>query len=101
MDHKLYDSVLKSAQRMVFCIFFVQGSFACYSQGVNDSILNVIKTKALESNSDALIIKQNGHILYEDYYGKKEVPIYIASAGKSLTSLAIGKLIDDQLSIKS
>ncbi|WP_297693315.1 serine hydrolase [uncultured Eudoraea sp.] len=56
-----------------------------------------IKRKSLESNSDAVIIKQNGKIIYKEYFGKEEIPIYIASAGKSLTSLAIGRLVDKKL----
>lgn len=68
-----------------------------FSQSVNNSILNEIKEKAIESNSDAVIIIQDNNIIYKDFFGKEEKPIYIASAGKSLVSLAIGKLIDDNL----
>lgn len=65
-----------------------------FSQKTNDSIFKEIKRKAVESHSDAVLIIKDGSIIYEDYFGKEEKPIYIASAGKSLTSLAIGKLID-------
>lgn len=65
-----------------------------YSQKKYQIVLEEIKMKTVQSNSDAVIIKKDGKIIYEDYFGKEEKPIYIASAGKSLTSLAIGKLID-------
>ena len=67
------------------------------SQEINHSILETIKSKSKAAHSDALIIKHNGEILYEEHLSDKEIPIYIASAGKSLTSLAIGKLIDKNL----
>ena len=51
----------------------------------------------METHSDALIIRKDGTTIYEEYYGKEQAPMYIASAGKSLVSLAIGKLIDDKL----
>lgn len=68
-----------------------------YSQGVESDVLVTIKTKSKESHSDAVIIKQHGEILYQDFFGQEEKPLYIASAGKSLASLAIGKLIDKGL----
>ncbi|WP_142786144.1 serine hydrolase domain-containing protein [Changchengzhania lutea] len=66
------------------------------SQTINDTILNKIKEKARETHSDAVIIIKGETMVYEDYFGKEEKPIYIASAGKSLVSLAIGKLIDNK-----
>lgn len=63
----------------------------------NQSILDQIKQRANETHSDAVIIVQNGKTIYEDYFGKQEKPIYISSAGKSLVSLAIGKLIEKKL----
>jgi CubicO group peptidase (beta-lactamase class C family) len=78
-------------------IFLISFSVMGYSQEIEHSILESIKSKSIESHSEAVIIKQGGKIIYEDYFEKEEVPIYIASAGKSLTSLAIGKLIDEKL----
>lgn len=83
--------------RAVFLLILLASSLTGYAQEINDTILERIKKKSLESHSDAVIIMQNGKVLYEDFYGNKEKPIYIASAGKSLTSLAIGKLIDKKL----
>lgn len=68
-----------------------------YSQDVNQNVLNEIILKANNTHSDALIIVKDGVTLYEDYYGQEEQPIYIASAGKSLVNLAIGKLLDSKL----
>lgn len=52
------------------------------------------------THSDAVIVIQDGRTIVEEYYGKPRGPVYIASAGKSLTALAVGKLID-QRRIKS
>ena len=49
-----------------------------------------------QTNSDAVIVIQNGKVLAEEYYDQPKGPVYIASAGKSLTALAIGKLIDQR-----
>ncbi|HEX8638095.1 MAG TPA: serine hydrolase domain-containing protein [Pyrinomonadaceae bacterium] len=48
-----------------------------------------------ETNSDAVIVIQDGKVLAEEYYGKPKGAVYVASAGKSLTALAIGKLLDE------
>ena len=84
-------------KHLIPLIFLTFLTAMAYSQELNQVILNSIKSKSTESHSDAVIIKQNGKVIYEDYFGKEEVPIYIASAGKSLTSLAIGKLLDKKL----
>lgn len=68
-----------------------------HCQQIDSIILEEVKTKSAASHSDAVIIKQNGKIIFEKHLSEKESPIYIASAGKSLTSLAIGKLIDKKL----
>ncbi len=90
-------SVLKSAQRIINYLFFVQISLNLCAQGIQDSILRQIKEKAFYTHSDAVVIKKNGKIIYENFQNQVEKPIYIASAGKSLASLAIGKLLDDKL----
>ena len=72
-------------------------SSICSSQDINTSILNEIQIKAKASHSDALIIIKDGKTLVENYYDQKEIPIYIASAGKSLVNLAIGKLLEKNL----
>lgn len=84
---------------MIKLFFFILSilPIISYSQNYHTDILEEIKQKALEAHSDALIIYQNGRVLYQDFYEKAEKPIYLASAGKSLISLAIGKLLDDGL----
>ncbi|MEO1032207.1 MAG: serine hydrolase [Bacteroidota bacterium] len=81
---------------LILSLFLVVNSNSIFSQQVDKNILNEIKTKAKKTHSDAIIIIKNGKTIYEDYFGKEEKPIYIASAGKSLVNLAIGKLIDNK-----
>jgi CubicO group peptidase (beta-lactamase class C family) len=64
------------------------------TQNLDSSILAKIYDRAAETHSDALIVIHKGEVLIEDYFGQRPKPIYIASAGKSLVSLAIGKLLD-------
>lgn len=84
-------------KKLVILIFLISLSSKGYPQDIDQSILDTIKNKSIKTHSDAVIIKQDGKIIYEEYFENEEVPIYIASAGKSLTSLAIGKLIDKKL----
>ncbi len=77
---------------ILFLLFITQGGFA---KEYDQAILNEIEKRTAETHSDAVIIKQNGKVLYRSLSAREEQPIYIASAGKSLTSLAIGKLIDN------
>ena len=71
-------------------------SVPCFGQSINGSVLSKINERSFETHSDAVIIKQDGKTIYE-HFSDKEEPIYIASAGKSLASLAIGKLIEQKL----
>ncbi|MDQ4120347.1 MAG: beta-lactamase family protein [Acidobacteriota bacterium] len=77
----------------LFCLFalFSQAE----SQIVDSAKLARLLERGRETNSDAVIVIQDGKILAEEYYGKPKGAIYIASAGKSLTALAIGKLLDE------
>ena len=68
-------------------------SFNLYAQNVNDTKLRQIIDSADSTNSDAIIIKKEGQIIHQSV-GSVE-PIYIASAGKSLVSLGIMKLLSD------
>lgn len=81
---------------LILSLFLIIYSNTTFSQDINENILNEIKTKAKETHSDAIIIIKDGKTIYEDYSSKEEKPIYIASAGKSLVNLAIGKLIDNK-----
>ena len=64
-------------------------------QNVDSAKLARLVERGRETNSDAVIVIQNGKVLAEEYYGKPKGAVYIASAGKSLTALAIGKLLDE------
>jgi len=75
----------------LFIPFFLGG------QTYDQNVLSEIVKRAEATHSDALIIYQNGQPIYESHFGQEEKPVYIASAGKSLVSLAIGKLLDDGL----
>jgi CubicO group peptidase (beta-lactamase class C family) len=80
------------------CFFAV----VCQAQtaAVEPAKLARLLERGKETHSDAVIVIQNGKVLAEEYYGKPKGAVYIASAGKSLTALAIGKLLD-QGKIKS
>lgn len=47
---------------------------------------------ARESNTDALVVMQDGKLVIEDYFTKGNRPICLMSATKSITNLAIGAL---------
>ncbi len=81
---------------LILSLFLITYSNTTFSQDINENILNEIKTKAKETHSDALIIIKDGKTIYKDFFGKEDKPIYIASAGKSLVNLAIGKLIGNK-----
>lgn len=66
----------------------------------NQAILDKILLRAKETNSDSVLIMQNGKIIGEYYAGKKDEKIELMSCTKSIVSLAIGRLIE-QGKIKS
>ncbi|MEM8509446.1 MAG: serine hydrolase [Bacteroidota bacterium] len=78
-------------------VFLAAFTAISYAQEIEPAVLETIKQKSKASHSDVILIKQNGKIIYKDQLNAEEVPIYIASAGKSLASLAVGKLIDKKL----
>ena len=82
--------------KYIILIFLMSFNFMAYPQEINQLILQSIKNKSKESHSDAVIIVHDRKEIYK-YIKNKEKPIYLASAGKSLTSLAIGKLFDKGL----
>lgn len=63
------------------------------TQQIDQNVLRTIKNKAEETHSDAIIIVKGNEEVYREHFGRKEEPVYIASAGKSLVSLAIGNLL--------
>lgn len=65
------------------------------SNKIDSAKLARLLERGRETHSDAVIVIQDGKILAEEYYGKPKGAVYVASAGKSLTALAVGKLLDE------
>ncbi len=78
-----------------FCTLFLLCPLLLSGQGYHKDVLKKIKAGTTATHSDAVLIYQNGKLIYEYQNRKKEKPMYIASAGKSLVSMTIGKLLDD------
>jgi CubicO group peptidase (beta-lactamase class C family) len=85
---------MKLSLSLIYICFL---SLFCQAQmpAVDAAKLARLIERGRETGSDAVIVIQNGKILAEEYYGKPKGAVYIASAGKSLTALAIGKLLDE------
>ena len=73
--------------KKLLVIILLNVSLVGHSQNIDYLLLEEIKRKSEESHSDAIIIMQNGKVVYEEYTSSNE-PVYLASAGKSLASLA-------------
>lgn len=56
--------------------------------------LHALGRRAEAAGSDALIVMQDGKVVFESYFGKPRRPIELMSATKSIVSLAVGKLIE-------
>jgi CubicO group peptidase (beta-lactamase class C family) len=84
-------------RRFFFLSLFFVFVLSCTAQTikVDQSKLARLIERGRATNSDAVIVIQDGKVLTEEYYGKPQGPVYIASAGKSLTALAVGKLLDE------
>jgi CubicO group peptidase (beta-lactamase class C family) len=59
--------------------------------------LEALKQEAERTNSDAVVIYRNGTLIAEWYFGKEPKAIETMSAYKSIVSLAIGRLLTQQL----
>jgi CubicO group peptidase (beta-lactamase class C family) len=77
---------------LILCNF---GIAAGQASKVDSEKLAELIERGRKTHSDAVIVIQDGKVLAEEYYGKPKRAVYIASAGKSLTALAIGKLLDE------
>lgn len=85
---------------ILFAFLLTFASFGIVSAQTLDKAIDPAKITHLtergrETHSDAVIVIQDGKVIVEEYYGKPKGVVYIASAGKSLTALAIGKLLDE------
>ncbi len=81
------------------CIYL----FLCYisissgnfiAQNLNKNILDSLSRHSERTNSNALLIYQNGKPIIKNYFGKPVEKIEAMSATKSIVSLAIGILLD-------
>jgi CubicO group peptidase (beta-lactamase class C family) len=63
--------------------------------GLDRGALDRLLERALETQSDALVIVKDGQLVGEWYFGKPRGPIEAMSATKSIVSLAIGRLLSD------
>ncbi len=93
----MFDNFINTTMKKLLIALLSCLPLLLWGQSYHSNILTEIKTQAAATHSDAVIIVQDGKMLYEDFFGNEEQAIYIASAGKSLVSLAIGKLLDDGL----
>jgi len=66
----------------------------------NAAHMQRIAQRAVESESDSLVIVQNGKIIYSNYFNKPDQVRSVQSLTKSICALAIGVLLD-QRKIKS
>lgn len=64
-------------------------------EGVDRAALATLISHAQEQHSEAVVILRHGKIVYENYFGFANEPIYAMSASKSFVSLAIGLLLGD------
>src|SRR5687768_4659101 len=81
--------------KKAFCTLLLLCPFLLLGQGYHKNVLKKIKEGTLATHSDAVLVYQNGKLIYQYQNHEIEKPMYIASAGKSLVSMAIGKLLDD------
>jgi CubicO group peptidase (beta-lactamase class C family) len=61
---------------------------------IDPAALAALEQRAKDSESDAVVIYQDGVLVAEWYFGKPEGPIEAMSATKSIVNLAIGRLLD-------
>ncbi len=80
---------------ILFASFVLYASLT-QSQTIPPKELDSLIAKARASNSDGLVILQNGKVIVEEYFGQPLTPTYIASISKALHSMAIIKLLSDK-----
>lgn len=80
---------------LVFLMLILTTAGFAQTLGVDRAKLLRLIERGRETHSDGLVVIQDGKILAEEYFGKPKGAVYLASAGKSLLALAIGKLLDE------
>ncbi len=93
----------------LFNVFTISLSFLLNISAINGSIaqdtgyvidpekLEALRQEAERTNSDAVVIYQHNTLIAEWYFGKDPMKIETMSAYKSIVSLAIGRLLTQQL----
>jgi len=64
-------------------------------EGILDEALTELLSRGRETNSDAILITKDGNTVGEWYFGKERKPIQTNSITKSVTNLAVGRLIGE------
>lgn len=75
--------------------FFTKVLFS--QKTIDKAALDTLLKVAKETQSDAVVIYKDGKLYGEYYFGGQPKPIYAMSSTKSISNLAIGKLITDGL----
>jgi CubicO group peptidase (beta-lactamase class C family) len=83
---------------LLFNFINIPGSLAQRAGSqINPEKLEALKKEAERTNSDAVVIYQNDELIAEWYFDKEPKKIELMSAYKSIVSLAIGRLLTQQL----
>lgn len=81
----------------VFLLLVCLGGWGVALAQINEDILQKIDARSAATHTDGLLVIYGPDTLLHKYYGSTDEPTYIASAGKSLTALAIGRLLEMKL----
>ena len=79
-----------------FCLFSI---FSLNAQSINSNQLDSLLIQAKKTNSEAVIIYQNGKLISENYFGPghRNKKIEAMSVTKSIVGLAVAKMLTDGL----
>lgn len=78
---------------IIFLITFL-GGLSTLALPDNTVLLQEIAKRAVESESDSLVIVQNGKIVYSNYFTGQDQVRSVQSITKSISAVAIGILLD-------
>lgn len=83
----------------LLCLFalILSQSNICAQKNIDKAALDTLLNVAEETQSDAVVIYKDGKLYGEYYFGGQPKPIYAMSSTKSISNLAIGKLLTDGL----
>jgi CubicO group peptidase (beta-lactamase class C family) len=66
------------------------------AEGIDTAALSRLVRDAIQEHSEALIVLRNGKLVYENYFGMADEPIYAMSASKSFVDLAYGFMLAER-----